>query len=101
MPRAVGATVYRVVQEALTNTLKHAGATHVEVELVDRDGEVVVAVRDDGDGSTDEVGTTRSDGVGRGLVGMAERVGAHGGSVAHGNRSGGGYHVTATIPVHR
>lgn len=93
VPRVVGATVYRVVQEALTNTLKHAGAQHVEVELVERAGEVVVTVRDDGNGSTG--------GVGRGLDGMEERVAAHGGVVDHGDRPDGGYRVTATIPVRR
>lgn len=93
VPRAVGATVYRVVQEAMTNALKHAGASHVEVELAERAGEVVVTVRDDGGGSTG--------GVGRGLVGMEERVGAHGGMLDHGDRPEGGYRVTATIPVRR
>ncbi|HSJ44078.1 MAG TPA: ATP-binding protein [Euzebyales bacterium] len=88
---AQGATIYRIVQEALTNTLRHAEAAHASVTVRRSDGELVVVVVDDGRGSDAPAG--------RGLRGMAERVAVHGGSLAYGTRDGGGYQVTASIPV--
>lgn len=76
VPAAHGATVYRIVQEALTNTLRHADATHVTVEVRRADQDLLVEIVDDGGGSTAPAG--------RGLRGMAERVVAHGGTLAHG-----------------
>src|SRR5262249_35503065 len=67
-------TIYRIVQEALTNALKHAHATHVGVTVAEEDGEVVVEVRDDGAGFHPEVATR-----GYGLTGMRERVQLAGG----------------------
>jgi signal transduction histidine kinase len=86
---------YRVVQEGLTNVLKHAGAearSEVLVERVPRGLRVTVA--DDGLG-----GSARSDGPGSGLAGMRERVAATGGHLVAGPRARGGYAVTATLPV--
>jgi signal transduction histidine kinase len=91
VPRSVGATAYRIVQEALTNTLKHARASSATVRLAVEDGNLEVSVADDGRGSASEAGS--------GLTGMAERVGLHGGTVRHGNRPEGGYEVVARIPI--
>lgn len=91
VPRAVGTTVYRVVQEALTNTLKHADATRARVRLAEDGHDLVVEVRDDGVGDTG--------GDGHGLAGMGDRLAVHGGSLAHGSGPDGGYEVTLSIPV--
>lgn len=91
VPAAHGATVYRIVQEALTNTIRHADATHATVEVRRADAELLVAIVDDGRGSTRPAG--------RGLRGMAERVAVHGGSLEHGPRDGGGYRVAARLPL--
>lgn len=91
----VGLTVYRVVQEALTNAVKHAGPAHVEVVV--RYGDAVrIDVLDDGRGP---VG--RRDLPGHGLIGMRERVELFGGELSVGPRPGGGFRVRATIPLAR
>jgi signal transduction histidine kinase len=89
--------IYRVVQEALTNVLKHAGpraTARVEVEF--HPAEVVLRVTDDGRGAAAPPG----DG-GHGLIGMRERVAVYGGAVEAGPRRGGGFQVTARLPVGR
>jgi signal transduction histidine kinase len=79
------------VQEALTNTLKHAGAEHATVSV--RYGEeLALEIRDDGSGGADADG-------GSGLVGMRERVAMLGGRVDTGPRPDGGYLVSAQIPI--
>ena len=85
---------YRVVQEGLTNVLKHAGPDARGEVLVERvpDG-LRVTVADDGLG-----GAALSDGPGSGLAGMRERVAAAGGHLVAGPRARGGYAVTATLP---
>ena len=91
---ATGLTAFRVVQEALTNTLKHAGPqvrAHVGVEAGPES--VVVTVVDDGRGAA-----SSDDGNGHGLVGMRERIAVHRGSVVAGPRVGGGFEVRAVIP---
>ena len=87
------ATVYRIVQEALTNAARHAPGSHVEVGLGLEDGRFVVTVRDDGPGASDEQGG------GFGLVGLAERVRALGGELAAGPAPAGGFAVTARLPA--
>ena len=92
----LGLTVYRLVQEALTNTRKHAGPglTRVDVRLECRDDEVEVRIVDDGRGRPDaEPGTN-----GHGLLGMRERVAAHRGALRVGPRDGGGFEVVAVLP---
>ena len=84
---------YRVVQEALTNTLKHAGASHAEVALHYSEADVRVMVTDDGAVRGAVTG-------GHGLVGMRERIALAGGRLDTGPRAGGGFSVTATIPHH-
>jgi len=83
---------YRIVQEALTNTLKHAAATWVSVALDWRDGELLITVRDDGTGG----GTLG--GSGNGLIGIHERAASCGGSAEAGPLPGGGYQVVARLP---
>lgn len=91
---AVGATVFRVVQEALTNTLKHADAGTVRVQLTYKDRELEVCVSDDGSGSR-----SVSRRGGHGLVGIRERAGTHGGSAVAGPGAGGrGFEVRVRIP---
>jgi signal transduction histidine kinase len=87
------ATVYRVVQEALTNAARHAPGSHVEVLLGIDGGRFVVTVRDDGPGASDEKGG------GFGLVGLAERVRALGGELVAGPAPAGGFAVTARLPA--
>jgi signal transduction histidine kinase len=86
--------VYRLVQEALTNTLKHGGAgATATVRLRVDDEEVHVDVEDDG------VGSRTPAGVGRGLHGMQERAATYGGAVTAGPRAGGGWAVQARLDV--
>jgi signal transduction histidine kinase len=87
---------YRVVQEALTNVLKHARDARATVELVYRRHQVTVEVTDDGQGVIqDRVGT----GGGHGLIGMRERAKLYGGTISIGPRSGGGFAVRLTLPT--
>jgi signal transduction histidine kinase len=93
LPVAIDLSAYRVVQEALTNTLKHARATRAEVALHYGDEELGVEVRDDGEGGGN------GDGSGRGLIGMRERVSAFGGSLQTGPAPAGGFKVSARFPL--
>jgi signal transduction histidine kinase len=89
------ATIYRLVQEALTNTLKHGGpGSSAQVRLDVGPGEVCLQVTDDGAGAAAPVPS----GVGRGLAGMRERVRAFGGSVDAGPGPSGGWEVVARLP---
>jgi len=93
---AAGLTVYRVVQEALTNVLKHAGEAHaVEVLLTFADPDVAVRVTDDGQSLV--AVPARPGGGGHGLAGMAERATAFGGRLAAGPRPSGGWEVQALL----
>lgn len=90
----VALTVFRIVQEALSNVRKHAGPGAVATVAVRAEGaEMVVEVRDDGRGAG-----AYDDGRGLGLTGMRERVSAHGGTLAAGPAPGGGFAVCARIP---
>ena len=95
LPTSVELSAYRVVQEALTNTVKHAGASTAEVRVRYRPQEVEVEIVDDGVGQSAAPGTYG----GHGLVGMRERVALHGGRLTAGPRPGGGYAVQATFPL--
>jgi signal transduction histidine kinase len=90
---ALDLSAYRVVQEALTNTLKHAHARRADVSLRYGPEALDVEVRDDGRGSAN------GDGDGHGLIGMRERVGVFGGSLEAGPAPGGGYAVAARFPL--
>ena len=99
LPTGVDLTAYRVVQEALTNTIKHAGEAQALVRITYEPWEVVVEVEDDGvgpDGTGDE--ELSGLGGGHGLVGMRERVQVYGGLLQAGRRRGGGYAVRARLP---
>ncbi|WP_319459661.1 sensor histidine kinase [Micromonospora sp. RTP1Z1] len=94
MEEGVALTVYRIVQEALTNALKHAGAATALVRLTFTAGSLAVEVTDTGRGP----GPT-PDRIGHGLVGMRERVALYGGILRTGPRPGGGFRVYARIPL--
>jgi signal transduction histidine kinase len=94
LPDPVGATVYRVVQEALTNVLRHAGATQAQVTIERREGQMLVSVTDRGRGSSGTVGAP-----GRGLTGMRRRVEELHGQLEAGPRHGGGFQVRAWLPL--
>jgi signal transduction histidine kinase len=93
LPDSVSLAVYRVVQESLTNTLKHAKARSVDVRVRYLQREVEVDVADDGTG-----GRPGASG-GLGLIGMRERVSAHDGVLEAGARKEGGFRVRATFPL--
>jgi signal transduction histidine kinase len=93
LPSGVDLTAYRLVQEGLTNALKHARARQAEVLVRYGDGHVELAVSDDGPGGGD------GDKGGHGLVGMRERVSVYGGEFEAGPRVGGGYRLRARLPV--
>lgn len=88
--------IYRIVQEATTNILKHAHATEAHVEVVEGGGDVTVRVSDNGCGGAGPDGVER---VGRGLIGIGERVAGLGGSWTYDVRPGHGTTVTAVLPV--
>jgi len=90
-------TVYRVAQEALTNVVKHAPGAHVVAELIVSAGKVRLDIRDDGSPGYGEAPT--GPGTGLGITGMRERIGAFGGWLEAGPVAGGGFRVTAEIPV--
>jgi signal transduction histidine kinase len=89
----ISLTVFRIVQEALTNTLKHAGEATAEVRIAADDERLVVQILDTGRGPLPEARR-----VGHGLVGMRERVALYGGTLRTGPRPGGGFQVHVTIP---
>jgi signal transduction histidine kinase len=97
LPAGVGLGVYRIVQEALTNTLKHAGAgTNAVVRVVRSDDAVGLDIHDDGHAEAPSlVGVSG----GNGLIGMRERALVFGGSLDAGPRPGGGWQVTARLPL--
>jgi signal transduction histidine kinase len=96
LPAGVQLAVYRLVQEALTNTLKHGGAgARASVRLSFEPGELRVDVNDDGAGSA----APAAAGVGGGLPGMRERVRAYGGDVQAGPRQPAGWAVTVRLPL--
>lgn len=92
-------TVYRVVQEALTNVHKHAPGAQARVRLAHRDGELAVQV-ENGPGESDAAGAGLPSG-GNGLVGMRERVTALGGVFVSGPTETGGFRVSAVLPASR
>ncbi|MEV7190293.1 sensor histidine kinase [Streptomyces sp. NPDC093510] len=97
LPMTVGLTLYRIVQEALTNARKHAGPARATVRLAYLPDRVTVEVTDDGAGDT-----RAPDGLGRGggygLLGMRERIALHDGSLHVGSREEGGFQVAASVP---
>ena len=93
LPRAIDLSAYRIVQEGLTNALKHARAHHAEVTLRYAPDELQIEVRDDG------VGGGASNGPGYGLVGVGERVKIYGGTMTAGAAPDGGFVLGARLPL--
>jgi signal transduction histidine kinase len=95
LPRAIDLSAYRIVQEALTNTLKHAHASQADVTVRYAPNHVELEVRDDGEGPS------MNGGAGHGLVGIRERVKIYGGQMTAGPATDGGFLLTARLPVER
>jgi signal transduction histidine kinase len=93
LPRALDLSAYRIVQEGLTNTLKHARASRADVTVRYGSDDVQIEVRDDGRGAS------TSDGLGHGLVGIRERVKIYGGEMSAGTATEGGYLLRARLPL--
>ena len=99
VPLGIGLSAYRVVQEALTNVIKHADApAHVSVAVRQVPGSLTIEVVDDGRGLPMTAHAAAADGSGHGLVGMRERVELWGGELSVGPVPGGGYRVSARMP---
>ncbi|WP_406137565.1 sensor histidine kinase [Streptomyces sp. NBC_01089] len=101
LPSGVELTAYRIVQEALTNTRKHGGPdVGASVRLVYFDDGLGLLVEDDGRGAAHELYQDGgADGQGHGLIGMRERVGMVGGTLDAGPRPGGGFRISALLPL--
>lgn len=94
LPAAVDHAAYRIVQEALTNVVRHADGAEAAVRITYRPGEVVVEVTDEGPATPQN-----EPAAGSGTAGMRERAAAVGGNLSAGPRSGGGYAVRAALPL--
>ncbi|MEU7582301.1 histidine kinase [Streptomyces sp. NPDC041068] len=110
LPPSTGLAVFRIVQESLTNTRKHAGRAQARVRLTYHPDRITVEVSDNGTAASADslagalAGAAGAAGprVGRtgyGLIGMRERVALHGGSIVAGGLDGGGFRVAATLPA--
>ena len=93
LPRAIDLSAYRIVQEGLTNALKHAHASQVDVTFHYASDELQIEVRDNGEGFS------TSDGLGHGLVGIRERVKIYGGEMTAGSAPEGGFVLGARLPL--
>ena len=92
VPPGLDLTAYRLVQEALTNTLRHAEATRVAVCIRYGEQALLLTVRDDGSGPNGSP-------PGTGLLGMRERVAVYGGTLTAGAAAGGGFELRAELPL--
>ena len=93
LPAAIDLSAYRIVQEGLTNALKHARASHADVTVCYGSDSLQTEVRDDG------IGGAASDGLGHGLVGIRERVKIYGGEMTAGTANGGGFILSTRLPL--
>jgi signal transduction histidine kinase len=93
LPRAIDLSAYRIIQEGLTNALKHSGAGSADVTIRYSPQDVRLEVLDNGTGP----GT--SDGLGHGLLGIQERVKIYGGEMSAGAAPGGGYRLSVRLPI--
>jgi signal transduction histidine kinase len=93
LPRGIDISAYRIVQEGLTNVLKHAHATQAEVALEYASDQLRIEVSDNGHG------TARNDSRGHGLIGIHERVKLYGGEMTTATTNGGGFSLTARLPL--
>ncbi|MFT7834776.1 histidine kinase [Saccharothrix sp. BKS2] len=94
VPDALGLTVYRIVQESVTNVVKHAAPASCAVSVEVSEGEVAISVVDDGPGER-----VLGGGGGHGLIGMRERVAVYGGTFSAGPLAGRGFAVRARVPL--
>ncbi|MFE7132478.1 sensor histidine kinase [Streptomyces sp. NPDC057638] len=104
LPRGVDVTVYRIIQEALTNALRHGDGGRAEVTVRYADHALRVEVLNSGPSALTggpRATTPRDQGTGRGLLGLRERVAVYGGELDARRRLGGGYRVRARIPLDR
>src|SRR5207247_1320772 len=92
LPRGIDLSAYRIVQEGLTNALKHARASNPDVTVRYRPHELQLEVRDNGQGNS------TGDGLGHGLVGIRERVKIYGGQMSAGSANGSGFILSARLP---
>ena len=100
LPAAVDLAAYRIVQESLTNVIRHAGSAAATVSVSYRPDELAIDVTDTGHGPKASPGSAAAGGTaGHGQAGMRERAAAVGGTVQTGPRPAGGYQVTARLPV--
>jgi signal transduction histidine kinase len=99
IPPGVQVSAYRIVQESLTNTLRHAGAQRAEVELRIVGGDLVVEVRDDGRPTVSRPTRSKVRPHGHGIIGMLERAALVGGSLEAGPDPAGGFRVRARLPM--
>jgi len=99
LPQAVDTAAFRIVQESLTNVIRHAGPARATVAVRHRDDGVEIEVTDDGRGAVDGNGAADGGGGGHGLAGMRERVNLLGGALYAGTRRSGGYRVRARLPL--
>ena len=99
LPAGLDLSVYRIIQEALSNVRRHAHASRVEVSLAYTDDRVSVEVVDDGHGPAGSTGSAGSVEPGHGLIGMRERAALFGGRVDTGSLDGHGFRVRADFPV--
>ena len=98
LPAAVDVAAYRIVQESLTNVMRHGGqAAHAVVSVQQTDDAVTIEVTNDG--RVDPVHRAGPSRAGHGLAGMQERVATVGGELDAGPRSGGGFRVRARLPL--
>ena len=93
LPRGIDLSAYRIVQEGLTNALKHAHASDANVTFRYGPDELEIEVRDNGQGSS------TTDGLGHGLVGVRERVKIYGGEMSAGSANGGGFVLSTRLPL--
>jgi signal transduction histidine kinase len=99
LPAGVDTAAYRIVQEALTNSVRHSAGRSASVLLRYGNDDLVIEVDDDGTGGGADGGRGSAPGSGNGLTGMAERARALGGSLDAGPRPGGGFRVLAKLPA--
>jgi signal transduction histidine kinase len=93
LSRGIDLSAYRIVQEGLTNALKHARASNADVTVRYRPDELQIEVRDDGEGNS------TSNGLGHGLVGVRERVKIYGGEMSAGSANGSGFILSTRLPL--
>jgi signal transduction histidine kinase len=101
LPAGIDLSAYRIVQEGLTNALKHARASHADVTVCYGSDSLRTEVRDDGIGAaaSDGHGTGLGTGLGHGLVGIRERVKIYGGEMTAGTANGGGFVLSTRLPL--